>query len=170
MNEVSVRTLQHDDLDMLHEWMNEPHLRPFYMQDDISLGEVNSKFAPRVHGEEDVVCLIAEVNSNPYGYAQWYFNRSMPDYGVGTKEYLNGISLDYFIGDPKSLGKGLGCEMLKAVVAKVIGEVQKLDCQFFLIHDNKNHSAINCSKNAGFELIDTMIYNNSESGIYRRTL
>ncbi|MEM7215976.1 MAG: GNAT family N-acetyltransferase [Pseudomonadota bacterium] len=165
---INVRPLEIYDLSMLHRWMNEPHLRPFYMWDDISLETVNAKFTPRIHGEEDCFCLLAEECGRPYGYLQWYFNRTNPQYGVGTLGYLDGVSFDYFVGDPAFLGRQLGTEMLGSAVDHVIGLVDESDREFFLIHANKNVTAIRCSERAGFNAVDEMNYNSLPSTIYTR--
>jgi len=163
---VKLRNLEESDFELLHKWMSAPHLKPFYMQEDIDLPQIQQKFRPRVAGDHYCFCLIASIGGVPFGYLQWYLNRSVPNYGVGEKGYLDGVSFDYFIGEPGFLGQGLGHHILSGAIALVSDRVSVKDQSFFLIHDFRNHAAVRCSQRADFEKIDEMIYNNSECGIY----
>jgi len=168
MGEVSLRPLALDDLQMLHLWFNEPHLRPFYMQEDTSLNEVQQKFTPRICEDRAEKCLIAEVDAQPFGYVQWYLNQAFPDYGVYEAGFIYGVSFDYFIGESNFLGQSLGHKMLNATVNHAATRISDDDRRFFLIHDNENHTAIRCSKNAGFVWLDSIMHNGKQSGVYRR--
>jgi hypothetical protein len=158
MPETSVRSLEPQDLGFLCLWMNEPHLRPFYMQEEISLESVKRKFTPRIdrNGTEadPCHCLIAECDGQPFGYIQWYLNRDIPDYGVSTIGQTGGVSLDYFIGQPSYLGKVLGAAMLIDTMNHVSQLVAPADRQFFVGHEPANIQAIKCSTRAGFTLQD----------------
>jgi len=168
VKEVKVRSLEVNDLGMLHEWMNKPHLRPYYMWGDISLEDVRSKFIPRIEGEDDCRSLIAEFDESPLGYIQWYYNRSDPDYGVAREGFMDGVSFDYFVGETAFLGKQLGSAILLATIEYVAAKVEEDDRDFFLIHAEENARAIRCSERAGFQSIAKMTYSGLPSKIYRR--
>jgi len=95
-------------------------------------------------------CLIAETKGGPFGYLQWYLNRSYPSHGVDLIAEPKGVSLDYFIGDPACLGRQLGSAMLSAALGPVAGTLAPDDRLFFVLHHAQNHSAIRCSELAGF--------------------
>ena len=97
-SQILVRPLQETDLEQLHHWLNAPHLFPHYMQEPISLEGVDRKFQPRIGGDHYCHPLIASCADVPFGYLQWYLNRSVPEYGVGTIGEIDGVSCDYFIG------------------------------------------------------------------------
>lgn len=149
-NSVYVRDLTESDLGLLHEWLNAPHLKPFYMQRPVSRDEVNRKFRPRINGKDDCYCLIATLADTPFGYIQWYLNRSVPEYGVGTIGETDGVSFDYFIGDVEYLGKKLGSHILMSAIDSIVGTLEIRDRVFFVGHEPENKAAINCSKRAGF--------------------
>lgn len=147
---VSLRQLKEADFERLFEWLNAPHLKPFYMWDPVSRNDITRKFQPRVDGEDDCRCLIAYIDDEQFGYIQWYLNRSVPEYGAGTIGETDGVSFDYFIGDAHYLGKGLGTEMLTCAVEKIVSTIAPKDRIFFVAHQPENKAAIKCSKRAGF--------------------
>jgi len=166
--EVTLSSLCVSDLEFLHDWMNRPHLKPFYMQQAISADEIRRKFTPRIDTGHYCHCLIAGLDGHPFGYIQWYLNADVPDYGAGELGFLSGVSFDYFIGDSNYLGKQLGSKMLVAAISWVCGEVEKTDQVFYLIHANANTAAIRCSKGAGFSPVASLEYNGEASKVYMR--
>ena len=111
---LKLRPLEETDFALLHDLLNEPHLRPFYMREVVSLEYVSQKYRPRVGKDHNTKCVIATQNDQPFGYMQWYVNRSYPKYGAAIIGRTDGVSIDYFIGDKFFLGRRLGSEMLRA--------------------------------------------------------
>jgi RimJ/RimL family protein N-acetyltransferase len=147
---VAVRRLHAADLPRLHRWMNEPHLFPYYMRAATSLHDVTNKFTPRLAADHPTKCLIASADGTPFGYAQWYLNRSYPDYGIATLGRPDGVSIDYFIGDPTFLGRGLGARMLVALVDGAAPGLDAPDRIFHIGHDIQNAAAMACTSRARF--------------------
>ncbi|KZL24789.1 GNAT family N-acetyltransferase [Pseudovibrio sp. WM33] len=147
---VRMRALTVSDMPLLHEWLNQPHLRPFYEREPSTLKQVTERYACRISSNHPTNCLIAELNGAPFGYLQWYLNRAFPEYGTDTIGITAGVSFDYYIGDPASLGQQLGSVMLNAAVEHVKPLVCAED-QFFCVgHRPENASALHCSQHAGF--------------------
>ncbi len=153
---------------MLHVWMNAEHLKPFYMQEPISMEEIKTKFTPRVDGADSVSCLIVSHEDSAFGYVQWYLNEAFPDYGVASLGINSGISFDYFIGSTEHLGVGLGSKMLNCAAGSVLPLLDLEDQKIYVIHSNQNKVAIHCSKQAGFIEFSKMIYNDEPSTVFVR--
>lgn len=147
---LTIRPLAEADLPLLFSWLNEGHLRPYYQRKPISIRDVEEKYLPRLSPDHPTHCLIAEANACPFGYLQWYFNRDFPEYGIDILAEPNGVSLDYFIGDPDYLGRRLGDRMLRAAIASFGQNIAAEDALCFVGHHRNNRSAISCSKRAGF--------------------
>ncbi len=81
---------------------------------------------------------------------QWYLNRSFPDYGAATIDVGQGVSIDYYIGEPAYLGRGLGSKMLSVLVEQAKPVLDQPDRLFCIGHANENLRTIRCSKRAGF--------------------
>jgi len=148
---VSLRPLQADDLPLLFSWLNAPHLKPFYRTGALSFETVKSKYLPRLAAGHPTRCLVAENHEGAFGYLQWYLNRSYPSHGLDLIGEPDGISLDYFIGDPEYLGRHLGTAMLSAAVELIGSNVAQHDRLYFVCHHVDNTSAIRCSEMAGFK-------------------
>jgi len=166
--ELNLRPLQNSDFVTLFHWLNAPHLKPFYMRDGISLETVLKKFSPRVGLPHDVKCVIATENGQPFGYMQWYFNRTFPDYGAATIGRMAGVSIDYFIGDATFLGRQLGSKMLDALVVQTCSEISVPDRIFHIAHDDDNLAAIRCSMGAGFSAVEAYVEKGKQSMLYVR--
>jgi RimJ/RimL family protein N-acetyltransferase len=147
---VVLRPLTLADLPLLHRWMSEPHLRPHYMQSDISADEVARKFTPRIDPAHIIRCRIAMFDGCDYGYAQWYPTASYADSGAMIAGFRHGVSVDYFIGDAAFLGRHLAAPMLRALVAEVFATMPSTDRDVFISHDDRNVVAARATRAAGF--------------------
>ncbi len=88
-----LRPLEQTDFVLLHNWLNEPHLRPFYMREAVSLEYVSKKYTPRIGNGHATKCVIAVENEQPFGYMQWYLNSSYPEYGAAIIGRTKGVSI-----------------------------------------------------------------------------
>ena len=148
---ITIRPLEVSDIELLHYWLNQKHLFPFYMQEPISIEKLFEKFKPRVGKDHKTKCAITSFKEVPFGYTQWYLNRSYPDYGAASLGKGSGFSIDYFIGETNFLGKGLGSSMLKSLILKTFPLLNGSDQIAYICHDTNNLPAIRCTKRAGFK-------------------
>ena len=168
--EVRLRHLAEEDLALLAHWLSEPHMFPFYMQDPMSLDEVRAKFRPRLGTSSGIECLVALNDGVPFGYVQWYANRRDPTYGAAKLGFTDGISIDYFIGDPGSLGKGLGSAMLDAFAQSVAQRLPAADKAIHVQHADANVLAVACAKRAGFVALMPYVEKGLAGTLYVRRL
>ena len=64
----------------------------------------------------------------------------------------DGISVDYFIGDPKFLGMGLGAAVLRAFAADISAQLPERDRILYVLHSDANIKASTCARSAGFRV------------------
>lgn len=152
---VQFRPLRVDDLPLLHQWLNAPHLRRFYQKRPISLPEVETKYAPRTSGAGPTWSHLALLDGRPFGYLQTYRNESYPVYAAVIGQ-ADGASIDFFIGDATLLGRGLGPAMLRAYLAELAQLFPDVARVYFL-HDRENRAALACSARAGFRQVREVI-------------
>jgi aminoglycoside 6'-N-acetyltransferase len=147
--DLTFRPLRKDDLSLLCDWLNAPHMRAFYQKTPISRAEVEAKFGPRIRGDVPTHDHIALLNGRPLGKLQCYRNVDHPSYAyeIGLKE---GISIDYFIGDPASLRRGLGRAMLRDYIDQIAFPLHGDETRCFICHDIENAPARACSRATGF--------------------
>lgn len=103
------------DLPRLVAWFREPHvLRWWYVA--LDLEQTRAKYMPRIAGTEPVHMLIASEDTAPIGFAQWYGwdgdedRAQYPTIGPGD------LGIDYTIGEPSAIGRGLGTELVAGLL------------------------------------------------------
>ena len=89
---------------------------------------------PRLDAASRTACVLASIGDQPFGYMQWYLNRSYPEYGIELLHREFGVSIDYFIGDPSFLGRGLGSVMLVALLSEIEPNLAPEDRVFRIAH------------------------------------
>lgn len=155
---IEFRLLRENDLPLLYEWLNQFHMKEFYQKEPITLDAVVAKYTPRILQNEPTFSHIALLKEKPLGYIQCYKNIDWPEYAkqVGL---LNGISVDYFIGDPSMLGKGYGSEMVGAYLKEYAFTLFPEETDCYVCHDAKNLTATRSSEKSGFKYQRDVIEN-----------
>lgn len=149
-HEVTLRLMTEADLDMLHEWLNRPHVLEWWGGEEArpSLEEVRQHYLPRVLAEEAVTPYIAMLGDKPIGYAQSYVAMGSGD-GWWESETDPGVrGIDQSLANADELGKGLGTALVRALVGHLFSDpaVTKVQTD----PAPHNHRAIRCYEKAGF--------------------
>lgn len=153
---IAFRPLREEDLPLLCDWLNRPHMRDFYQKTSVLRSEVAQKFGPRIRGEFPTYDHIVSLADKPFGKLQCYRNIDHPGYAKEVNLF-EGISVDLFIGEPHMLGRGLGRKMLRAYVVEVAFELYPKECACFICHELTNLRARACSAAAGFHPLRQVI-------------
>ena len=104
------RPLAEDDLAMLHEWLNRPHVAEWW-RGEVSVDEVREKYLPRIAEADLAHPFIALLDGEPAGYVQFYRCAEVPawwpdDPGQGV------LGIDQFLALGDRLDQGLGTAMV----------------------------------------------------------
>lgn len=147
---VTLRLMTEDDLVMLHEWLNRPHIVEWWggEAERPTLEEVLEHYRPRVLAEESVTMYIAMQASEPIGFAQSYIALGSGD-GWWEDETDPGVrGIDQSLANPEQLNQGLGTNLVRALVALLFADpsVTKIQTD----PAPHNHRAIRCYEKAGF--------------------
>lgn len=109
-NEFVLRTLFENDIALMKRWLEVKHVKPWYEHPEDWMHEINNR-----HSEFSFIThLIAEVEGVPIGFCQYYDMF----YGQEHEDWLKidspgmMFSIDYLIGEPEYLHKGLGQKMI----------------------------------------------------------
>jgi len=116
--DITFRPLAEADLPMLHDWLNRPHMRPFFQRSPINLAEVLAKYGPRIRHEKPTLCHLALKEGRPVGYLQCYRIADWPDYAREIDGW-DAIGIDGAIADPKLINRGFG----RVVIASYLRDV-----------------------------------------------
>jgi acetyl CoA:N6-hydroxylysine acetyl transferase len=112
---ASFRALDPDgDLDLVHGWMHQPHVVPFWRL-DLDRAEL-AAYLRRAAGDDHQLVLIGSVDGEPLSYWECYWAARDPLARYYPAEPADqGVHL--LIGPPERTGRGLGRQLLAAVVA-----------------------------------------------------
>ncbi|NJS13383.1 MAG: GNAT family N-acetyltransferase [Sphingopyxis sp.] len=153
---LTFRPLKNDDLYLLCEWLNMPHMRHFYQKTPIDLDEVEQKFGPRIEGKTPTFDHIVMHSGVAIGKMQSYKIMDYPDFAKDI-DVNDGISVDLFIGNPVKIGVGLGKNMLRSYLSQIAFPEFAAEDFCYICHEIDNHAALACSKSVGFKYLKDVV-------------
>ena len=95
--EVSIRLMRDElgDYQVMSKWLSDPRVLEFYEGRDhpLALEQIESEYAPRIRGEEDVTPCLIILQSAQIGYMQFYLvgEESRNSYGLPADECLEAV-------------------------------------------------------------------------------
>jgi aminoglycoside 6'-N-acetyltransferase len=151
---ISFRPLEREDLPLMHRWLNEPHVRRWYYDYDgrePTMAFVVEKYAP--NDADPTKASIITVDGWPVGYIQTYLIGDYEPYAraIGVTERAAGI--DLFIGEPDMVHRGLGPQIIEAMLEIVFADETIESC--IIGPELHNSAAIRCYAKAGFTYLRT---------------
>ncbi|MEU6562506.1 GNAT family N-acetyltransferase [Nocardia nova] len=117
---IAWRPLTPDDFALLGAWLAAPHVRRWWNHES-DPRSIDRDFGPTVRGEVLAEDLLVTADGDPVGLVQRIRWGDWPDYLDEVRPLAEvpaeAISLDYLIGDPGRVGRGLGSAVLRAMLA-----------------------------------------------------
>lgn len=118
---IAFRRLDTADLPLLGGWLAQEHVARWWNH-ETSPEAVERDFGPAVRGEEPSEVFVAVLDGHPLGLVQRYRLADYPQYLTELApvvEVPSGAwSIDYLIGDRDRVGRGLGPEMIRAMLSE----------------------------------------------------
>ncbi len=115
MKSIHFKSLTENDLPLLHDWFQKPHVKQWYARgENYNLKMIKEKYLPRILNPESIPNFIVYTDNTPIGYIQLYCAKdSLPD---GVTDYNHPLfddfkpneiaGIDLFIADENYLKKG----------------------------------------------------------------
>lgn len=129
------RPLELDDMPILLEWLQRPHVRQWWGGGDDSLEKVREHYTRDFDTTKRFI-LIEATSATPLGYFQYYLKPN----GV--------IGIDQFLASAENLNKGLGVIVISKFIEMVC---QKHSPRQIIADPHPNNSrAIRCYEKVGF--------------------
>lgn len=147
---VTLRPMTDDDLEMLHGWLQRPHIVAWWGREAArpSLDEVRQEYRPSALAAEGVTPYIAMRGDEAIGYAQSYVAMGSGD-GWWADETDPGVrGIDQSLANAADLNQGLGTAQVRALVRLLFEDPAVTRIQTDPSPDN--HRAIRCYQKAGF--------------------
>ncbi len=115
---LSLRPMTESDLSSIASWLALPHVAHRWLTGSTMEREVE-KYRSRVREPGPTIMLSVCENGVHIGWSQWYrwsdYPRESRAVGAGQEE----IGIDYAIGEPSAVCRGLGTAMIAALVVEV---------------------------------------------------
>ncbi|MGW1991345.1 GNAT family N-acetyltransferase [Embleya sp. NPDC001921] len=113
------RRVARADFSLLASWLSEPHVARWWNH-ETSPDAVARDFGDAADGLEPSEDLLALRDGTPVGLVQRSRLADYPDYLEEFEELIpvpaEAVTIDYLIGDPDLVGRGLGTAMIRALV------------------------------------------------------
>ena len=140
--QIEFRILLADDCNLLHAWLQEPHVREFWDDGNRAIEKTRSYY----YKDNDVDRFIFLINGRPVGYIQSYDVKLHDESKKFSKNNHKTVGVDFFIGHKKFIGKGFA----KIILQKFI-KIYCADAARIVVDpDPKNSKAIHVYESCGF--------------------
>ena len=146
---VDLRAMTHGDLPALTRWLQAPHVQRWWHNDgEPTAGRVTAAYGPRVDGTTPTRMWVVEVNGRSVGFVQDYRIRDYPGFALLTPD-PDAIGIDYAIGEPGWVGRGLGVRLLWTWVQDAHRRFPDAT-SYFAAPDHGNAASLRILDKAGF--------------------
>lgn len=146
---VALRAMTLGDLPALTRWRQAAHVRTWWAADgDPTAANVAAQYAPDIWLNTPTRLWAGEVNGRTIGFVQDYRIRDYPDYALLTPD-PEAIGLDYAIGEPAFLRRGLGTRLIWSWMLQARGRFPEATT-FFAAPDHRNAASLRALARCGF--------------------
>jgi aminoglycoside 6'-N-acetyltransferase len=149
--DLELRPMTETDLVTFERWLHEPHFGRWFLQDTTIEAELANNRASITSGRS-AVALMAELDARTIGWAQWYDWWDYPAAAAAVDALPGEAGIDYGIGEPDCVGRGLGTALIAALVGCV--RAQRPDASIMTTPSAANVASRRVLERNGFALID----------------
>lgn len=115
---LTLRPMQPADLVLVERWLNEPHVARWYVAGSTVARELDD-LRRCVAGAEPTRVLLVVETGRPIGWCQWYRCDDYPDHAAGVGAEPGDVGIDYAVGEPERVGRGVGTALVRLIVETV---------------------------------------------------
>ncbi len=146
---VALRSMTRGDLPLVARWRQSEHVHRWWASDgEPSLEAVTAKYGPDIDGMTPTRMWVGEVNGRSVGFVQDYRISDYPDFALLTPD-PDAIGVDYLVGEPQWLDRGVGTRMLWAWLERMTRRFpDATSC--FAAPDHRNEASLRMLDKVGF--------------------
>jgi RimJ/RimL family protein N-acetyltransferase len=146
---VTLRAMARGDLPKVAQWRQQPHVLKWWAADgEPTLERVTEQYSADIDGTSPTRIWVAEVNGRSVGFVQDYRVGDYPDYALLAPD-PDAIGLDFAIGEPEWVGRGLGVRILWAWMLKTRHRLPDAKA-YFAAPDHRNVASLRVLDKLGF--------------------
>jgi len=128
---ITWRRLTEDDFPLLISWLEQPHVARWWNH-ETSIEAVRRDFGPATRGEEPSEEFLAHLDGTPIGLMQRCRLADYPEYLEEVATLIEvppgAMTIDYLIGEPQLVGRGLGPQLIRSAVQAIWDEHAGAPC------------------------------------------
>jgi RimJ/RimL family protein N-acetyltransferase len=147
--------MQRDDLALLHEWLQRPHVQRWWSECE-TYEEVVDHYLPAIEGTDPTDHYIVSLDGRPMGFVETYVVSDHPDYAwlVGADPGAAGV--DLFIAEEDLTGRGIGTELLRRFVSEVVF-ARQATTHCIAEPESENKASVRAFEKAGFRIVKELV-------------
>lgn len=131
MGTITFRRAIRADFSRLARWLAEPHVARWWNH-EFTAEAVERDFGPNVDEAEPTEDYIVALDNRPIGLIQQYRFADYPEYAVELAHIVpvpgGAVGIDYLIGAPDLIGKGVGTAMLVQFMERIWSSSPEASC------------------------------------------
>jgi RimJ/RimL family protein N-acetyltransferase len=141
--EIDFRKLSAEDIPLLHQWLNTPHVRRWYgrERDNSSMRSVAEHYCARIDGTQPTRPFVIICDGRLAGYVQTYLISDHSHYCDALALDEDAAGVDVFIGEPACVHRGLGPQIIRSFLRQIVFKQFQVDWCVVGPEPN-NHAAI----------------------------
>jgi aminoglycoside 6'-N-acetyltransferase len=145
---IELRPMTEADLPLVRRWLQQSHVARWWPQDE------TDSYRRLLVGEDrgTHLLMVVERGHAAVGWCQWYRWDDSPDEARELETLPGELGFDYALGDPAAIGRGLGTELIAALVNEV--REHHPDCGILVEPEAANAASRRVLEHNGFELLD----------------
>jgi aminoglycoside 6'-N-acetyltransferase len=119
---VEIRAMTRADLPLLYDWLRRPHVAEWWREVPPDFATVEREYGPCIDGDDQTELFVIESQGRAVGMIQRYLIEDEPDWRsvlTSVAEVDNAAGIDYLIGEPDAVGRGIGSTAIAQFAAMV---------------------------------------------------
>jgi aminoglycoside 6'-N-acetyltransferase len=146
---IAIRPLTREDFAGTIAWQSMPHVSRWWTDKARTVDDMESHYGKALDGTDPTRLWVVEINDRPCGFLQDYKVGDHPEYALLTA-LPDAISVDYLIGDPNLVGKGVGTRVMWTFIRDVVAPAYPAATTYFAAPDHRNIASLRMLAKLGF--------------------